>query len=251
LLFGLLGLGLAALMLAACEAGFWLGRRSATGAHPRALENAMSWQAAVLGLAALLIGFTFAMAVTRFDRRREVLVAEANAIAMTYHRTELIDADVGEVVRRLLRHYVDVRIELFDQSTDPKRAAVLEQASTEIQSQIWARLSRVARDDPHSITAGLVLQAANEMFERGAERRAGREIPVPPTVFLVVILVSAIAVASIGFPLGLSSARMSFGMLVIPLLVAGVIMLVLDIATPSLGVVRVPDLPMLRLRDLM
>jgi hypothetical protein len=246
-----MGLGLAALMLVACEAGFWLGRRSATSAHPKALENAMSWQAAVLGLAALLIGFTFAMAVTRFDRRREVLVGEANAIAMTFHRSELLDADVGDVIRRLLRHYVDLRVELFDGSTDPKRAAVLEQASTEVQSQIWERLVRVARDDPHSITVGLTLQAANEMFERAAERRAGREIPVPPTVFLVVILVSAIAVASIGYPLGLGSARMSFGMLVIPLLVAGVIMLVLDIASPSVGVVRVPDFPMLRLRELL
>jgi hypothetical protein len=249
LVFGLLGLGLAALMLVACEGGFWLGRWSASRAHPKALDNAMSWEGAVLGLAALLIGFTFAMAVTRFDNRKQVLVAEANAIETTFHRTELLDDDVGEPVRVLIRRYVDVRIAVFDVSTDPQHAAALERESAKIQEQIWARLVRAGRADPHSITTGLVLQSATDMFERAAERRSGREIPVPPTVFLVVILVSAFAVASIGYPLGLTSARMSFGMLVIPLLVAGVIMLVVDIAHPSLGVVQVPDLPMLRLRD--
>jgi hypothetical protein len=87
------------------------------------------------------------------------------------------------------------------------------------------------------------------MFDRAGERRAMRDMPIPPTVFVLVALVSAIAVASIGFALGLEGARMSFGMVVIPLLVAGVIMLVVDIANPSSGIIRVADLPMLTLRQ--
>lgn len=249
LTFGLLGLGLAALMLVAGEAGFWVGRRTAARSHPKAIDNAMNWQAAVLGLAALLIGFTFAMAVTRFDSRKQVLVAEANAISTLYDRTHLLDPEVGEALQPLIRRYVDLRIALFDVSVDRKSAAALERSSADLQNQIWARLAPVARADPRSVVTGLAIQAANEMFDRASERRATREMPVPPTVFLVVILVSAIAVASIGYTLGLGGARMSFGMLVIPLLVAAVIMLVLDIAHPSLGVVNVPDLPMLRVRE--
>lgn len=248
LIFGAVALALAALMLLACEAGFWVGRRTASRAHPKAFDNAMNWQGAVLGLAALLIGFTFAMAVTRFDARKQVLIAEANAVGTTYERTRLLDEDVGNAVRQLIRRDIDLRIALFD-AVDPKRMGELERATVELQHQIWSRLAAVGRADPHSITAGLVLQAASEMSERAAERRAMREIPVPSTVFLVVILVSAFAVASIGYTLGLAGARMSFGMLVIPLLVAGVIMLVIDIAYPSLGVVRIPDLPMLNLRQ--
>jgi hypothetical protein len=249
LIFGTLGIGLAALLLVAGEAGFRVGRRSAAHAHSTAVENAMSWEGAVLGLAALLIGFTFAMAVTRFDSRKQVLIAEANSIETAYHRTQLLDPDVGEAVRSRIREYIELRIALFEVSVDSERAEALERSSAEMQERIWAPLVAVGRGDPHSITAGLVLQAATEMFERGAERRATREMPVPPTVFVVVILVAAVAVASIGYTLGLRGARMTFGMVVIPLLVAGVIMLVIDIAHPSLGIVRVTDMPMLRLRQ--
>jgi len=249
LIFGLLTLGLAALMLLACEGGFQAGRRTARRGHPKAFDNAMNWQGAVLGLAALLIGFTFAMAVTRFDARKHVLISEASAVEATYDRTQLLDDSVGDTVRSLIRRYIDVRIALYDVSVDSRRTASLERSSADLQAQIWARLVAVGRADPRSTTSPLVLQAATEMFERAAERTATREIPVPPTVFIVVVLVSAFAVASIGYTLGLSGARMTFGMFVIPLLVAGVIMLVIDIAHPSLGIVRVPDLPMLRLRE--
>jgi hypothetical protein len=249
LVFGLLGLGLAALLLLACEGGFQAGRRTAAREHPKAFDNAMNWQGAVLGLAGLLIGFTFAMAVTRFDSRRHVLIAEASAVETFDYRTQLLDESVRTELRSLIRRYVDLRIALYDVSVDARRAEVLERSSAELQTQIWARVVAVARADPRSITAALVVQSATEMFERAAERRATREIPVPPTVFIVVILASAIAIASIGYTLGLGGTRMTFGMFVIPLLVAGVIMLVIDIAHPSLGIVRIPDLPMLHLRE--
>jgi hypothetical protein len=249
LLFGGLALGLAALLLGSCEAGFWVGRRAAARSHPKAFDNAMNWQGAVLGLAALLIGFTFSMAVTRFDARKEVLIAEATAVGTAYNRTFLLDAEAGGAVRQLIRRYVDLRIALYDVAADSVRADVFERAGADLRAQIWSRLAAAGRAEPRSVVAGLALQSATDVFERADERRFAREMPVPPTVFIVVILVSAIAIASIGYTLGLAGARMSFGMLVIPLLVAGVIMLVIDIAHPSLGVVRIPDLPMLRLRD--
>jgi hypothetical protein len=251
LIFGAIALGLAAFLLIACEAGFWVGARAGARAIPKAFDNAMNWQAAVLGLAALLIGFTFAMAVSRFDTRKQVLIAEANAIENAYHRTYLLDDDTGDTVRELMRRYVDMRIVLFDASVNRKRAESLERAGAELQAEIWLRLVEVGRANPQSEMMSLVLQATTDMFERGAERRDNREMPVPPTVFLIVVLVSAIAVASIGYTLGLAGARMSFGMLVIPLLVAGVIMLVVDIAHPSLGIIRVPDTPMLHLRRIL
>jgi hypothetical protein len=55
--------------------------------------------------------------------------------------------------------------------------------------------------------------------------------------------------ASIGYACGFDRRRMSFGMFVLPLLVTGVIMLVFDLAHPSLGIVRVPDVAMIRLRQ--
>jgi hypothetical protein len=114
-LFGGLALGLAALLLGAAEVGFWVGRRAAPHSHPKAFDTAMAWQGAVLGLAALLIGFTFAMAANRFDSVNQHpdrflfgtdLVGPENAAA--YYSVydlyaplwDLLTEEAGEKVRR-------------------------------------------------------------------------------------------------------------------------------------------------------
>ena len=45
---------------------------------------------AVLGLLALLMGFTFSLAVDRFDARRVLVLQEANAIGTAYLRAQLL-----------------------------------------------------------------------------------------------------------------------------------------------------------------
>lgn len=249
LIFGGLALGLAAVLLMSSELGFRLGMRTATRGVPKALDHAFNWQIGVLGLAALLIGFTFAMAVARFDARKQVLVQEANAIGTAYLRTQLLEDGVGGDVRALMRRYLDSRIALYDAVAQGRRVDQVERDGKQLQAQIWSRIAAVGRADPHAITTGLLLASTNEMIDRADERAAMRETPVPPTVFVVVILAAAIAMASTGYACGLGNKRLPFGMIVMPLLVVGVVMLVFDIAHPSLGVVRVPDVSLLHLKQ--
>src|SRR5215470_5113273 len=62
-------------------------------------------QAATLTLLALIIGFSFSMAVSRYDQRKALEEAEANAIATEYLRADLLPGDSGSHVRVLLRQY--------------------------------------------------------------------------------------------------------------------------------------------------
>lgn len=73
-------------LVAATEAGRVLGVRAAgRGGH-----DVSTLEAATLGLLALMIGFTFAMALERFDARRAAVVNEANAIGTTALRARLL-----------------------------------------------------------------------------------------------------------------------------------------------------------------
>ena len=67
-----------AIILGAAELGRRLGVRSG-----RSGDNVSTLEGAILGLLALMIGFTFAMALARFDSRRDALLNEANAIGTT------------------------------------------------------------------------------------------------------------------------------------------------------------------------
>jgi hypothetical protein len=249
MIFGLFVFGLFAGLVAACQVGFWIGRRTASSQDPVTISHTVSWQGAVLALAGLLIGFTFAMAMARYETRREIILAEANAIGTTYLRTRLLEGAAGEELRTLVGRYVDARIAVFDAGTDWARVEERERTSAGLEQQIWSRVEAAGRADPRSVMAGLLVQSTNEMFDLAGTRRAARGNPVPPTVFVVLILVAAVGMASIGYTCGLAGKRLSFGMIVMPLLVAGVIVLVFDIGNPRRGIVRVSDQTMIRLRQ--
>src|SRR5262245_53246974 len=102
-LFGLLVLG--------GELGFRAGRRARTarGEHPRARIGEM--QGALLTIFAVLLGFTFAMALWRFDVRKRVVVDEANAIGTAVLRSRFLPESARGDVTDWFRRYVEVRLE--------------------------------------------------------------------------------------------------------------------------------------------
>src|SRR5262245_50764070 len=65
---------------------------------------------AELGLLAFLLAFTFGIAASRFDTRRDVLLDEAKAIGTAYLRAAMLPEPHRTEVRRLLRAYADERI---------------------------------------------------------------------------------------------------------------------------------------------
>ena len=68
---------------------------------------------ASLTLLGLLIGFSFAMAVSRYDERKNFEVAEAKAIGTEYLRADLLPAGDAAHVRALLRQYISQRIDFY------------------------------------------------------------------------------------------------------------------------------------------
>ncbi len=66
--------------------------------------------AATLTLLGLIIGFSFSMAVSRYDQRKNYEEAEANAIGTEYVRADLLPQADGATVRALLKSYLDQRV---------------------------------------------------------------------------------------------------------------------------------------------
>jgi hypothetical protein len=60
----------------------------------------------VLGLLALMIGFSFAIALSRFEARRDAVLNEANAIGTTARRARLLPAPYDSEALKSLRQYV-------------------------------------------------------------------------------------------------------------------------------------------------
>ncbi len=240
--------GLFVVLPGACQLGFRIGRRASRHKDESERSHAVAWQASLLALSALLIGFTFSMAQARYDRRKEIVYGEANAIGTAYLRTHLLDQPRGEELRALLRRYVDARLAFAEAGGARERVEEQLRQSSALGDQIWARVAAAGRAD-HSPTTALLVQSTNEMLDAGELHLTALENPLPVTVFLVLVLVTGVAMTAVGYECGLEAKMHALGMLVAPVLLAVVIGLVFDLAHPRIGIIRVQDPILTRLKQ--
>jgi hypothetical protein len=228
---------LAALLIAS-EIGHHFGSRAGGEANISTLEAAM------LGLLALMIGFTFAMALTRFDERRAALLDEANSIGTAALRARLLPAPHGADSLKLLRDYVQIRLELTSHvpTAAEMHAAIVR--SNEIQEALWSDVKLVMAKDNAVAPTALYIQALNEMFDNQEKRLTALRNRVPNTVILVLYGISVVVVGFSGYSSGAAERRWRLPVYIMGLLIAAVVLLIQDLDRPDAGIISVSQQPM-------
>lgn len=239
----LLGLVFFCLLLLAREAGHLARQRI----HPRRGDKddddtfAMT---SVLSLFALLIGFSFSIALHKYDTRRELVVNEANALGTTWLRTDLLDSPHREAVQAVLRRYIAQRID-YAASRDSDAEVAAFARSAQLQNELWAAvMAAVApfRDTPR---ASLLVTTTNESIDLAATRQAERQAHIPGRVLRMLFLFALISAAMVGYERGVQRRATTLLFVLITLAVT----LVLDLDRPGTGLLTVPQQPMLDLQQ--
>lgn len=227
-------------ILGAGELGHLFGRRAGTKGH----GNVAVMESAVLGLLALMIGFTFAMALTRFEARREMVLAEANAIGTTALRARLLPAPHSRESLDLLRDYVKIRLEITRRIPSPEELRTAIARSNQIQEQLWQQARAVAAKDNAMVPTGLFIQSLNEMIDNQETRIAAATNRVPNIVLFALYGIAAVSGSFTGYGSGLARERSRLPRYVMGILVASVILLIQDLDRPGGGFIRVSQMPM-------
>jgi hypothetical protein len=223
-------------------------RASATGKRETGSDGQETLVvSAVLGLLALLMGFTFALAVDRFETRRELVVEEANAIGATYLRAQLLDEPHRDRVSAILVRYVDNRIALA--KAPPGRASELLTTNDQLLTDLWAATSAAFEDIKALPFSNALLETTNRMIDLDSTRKAARLAHVPGEVFVVLIVYLIVACGVLGFVLTGIRGRVTAAVLLV--LQTMSMMLIVDIDRPTLGGILESQAPMEALRDSM
>ncbi len=228
-----------ALFAAASEIGHGLGLKSGREANIATLE------AAVLGLLALMMSFTFAMAVTRFDERRNAMLQEANAIGTAALRARLLPAPLNAESLDLLKDYTAVRVQLAQsqERLAPLGAAVAR--SNELQERLWRVVRAAAAKDNAMVPTGLYIQALNDVVDSQERRLTAFRHRVPRVVIFALYGIAAVGIGFAGYASGLERSRWRLPVYLVNILVASVILLIQDIDRPDSGSVRVSADPLI------
>ena len=155
----------------ALEVGFRLGKRRQARSDEPEKTHVSVLHGATLGLLALLLGFTFAMAVSRYETRKALMVDQANAIGTAALRARLLPAPHAERAYALLRGYTDSRLQYNAAGMDDAAIVAAEARASGLENQLWDIARTVITDDPKSQPASLFTQALNEVFDLREKRR--------------------------------------------------------------------------------
>lgn len=220
---------------AAVEAGYRLGRHRRQSADHEAEAPVGAIVAATLGLLAFVLAFTFSMAASRFDNRRQVVLDEANAIGTTYLRAGMLAEPQRTEVRRLLRAYVEERIRGIDDGEIDK---VL-MASNEYHKRLWAEAEAAAKVDRSPIVS-LFVGSLNEMIDLHAKRiQAGLRSRIPLVIWLALAFVTIVSMLAMGFQMGLAGKPRTPAAFALMLTFSAVILLIADLDRPGEGLLEV------------
>ena len=192
--------------------------------------------AAALTLLGLIIGFSFSMAVNRYDQRKNYEEAEANAIGTEYVRADLLPAADAARLRTLLVKYLDQRV-LFYTTRDMQRLAQIDATAAQLQAELWSAVKGPAAAQPTFIV-GLVVSGMNDVLNSQGYTQAAWWNRIPIAAWSLMVAIAICCNLLIGYGARDTKAQHILH-IALPLLVSISFFLIADIDSPHSGLIRV------------
>jgi hypothetical protein len=205
-----------------------LGRYASEGQNAR--EDFRTMLAACLTLLGLIVGFSFSMAVSRYDLRQSAESGEAEAIGTEYARADLLPPSEAETTRQLLRSYLTERL-LFFGVRDKDGFRQIDERTTRLQQQMWAAV-RTPAVQPNQFTA-LAVSGMNDVLSSQSNTQAAWWNRIPAAAWALMGLIAIMSNLMLGVSARHLEGRSAF--FVLPLVMAIAFFLIADIDSPAGG----------------
>jgi hypothetical protein len=193
-------------------------------------------QTATLSLLALIIGFTFSMAIDRHDQRKVLEESEANAIGTEFLRADLLPPKASIATKDLLIQYVDQRI-LFYYSQNPEKVQEIRSKTDQLQAALWNEVHPIARSQPSAAMA-LVASGMNDVLNSQGYVQAAWWNRIPYAAWSLMAAIAICANLLVGF--GARNFKKNTGLFMIfPFVISVSFFLIADIDSPRGGVIRI------------
>jgi len=234
----------AVVLLLAFEAGLRLGKIIQQRWPDKYEAGVGTKVGAALTILALLLAFVINFSISVFNERRQLVVSEANAIGTAYLRAGYLSEPYKSESRRLLRDYLNLRLEVID----PAKAQAAIARSEGIQDTLWKSAEELARDAPLP-TVSLYILSLNEIINLHTERiNAEMDFRVPLTIMLGLLGISVMTMMLIGINDGYHERNNRFALIVLVVILSLIFLLFVALDRSNVGLIRVPVNPLIDLQ---
>jgi hypothetical protein len=219
--------------------------------HPKDYETSVDLgiiQTATLTLLGLIIGFSFSMAIDRYDQRKVLEEAEANAIGTEYLRADLLPSKTAIKTKELLGQYLEQRI-LFYSKQESEKAQEIRQKTNALQLALWNEILPEARKQASPIIT-LVASGMNDVINSEGYTQASWWNRIPQPAWSLLMAIAVCANLLVGY--GARNFKKNIGLfLIFPFVVSVSFFLIADIDSPRGGVIRIQPRNLLALQELL
>ena len=240
-----IALAIMAALVAAATIGYrghlWLLHRSGE-TEPESHDHLLS---AVLGLLALLLGFTFSLALNRYEARRDLVVQEANAIGTAWLRAQLLEPPNKAAMSGLLRSYLDARLAWSEVDVAPEASG----QTAALQQKLWTVTGQALRSEPNPQLSRGLMDAVNQSFDLASARTAARSAHVPDRVLTVLLLYAVLSAAMLGYTSAAKGRPQRIATISVLVLLTLALVMILDIDRPRNGAIQVSQQPLEELKQ--
>jgi len=189
---------------------------------------------ATLTLLGLIIGFTFSMAVSRYDQRMNFEEQEANAIGTEYIRVDALPPADAAKIRSLLKEYLDNRIQYYV-ARDQDSLVKINAATLQLQNLLWTAVIAPAKTQPTPLTA-LAVSGMNDVLNAQGYAQAAWWNRIPAAAWILLVTISVFCNLLIGYGVRLKSELL---FLILPVVLSVSLFLIAYIDSPRRGVIHI------------
>jgi hypothetical protein len=239
-----LTLGMLACMALAILLGSAAGRNRAERTSPEGKAQISALQASLLGLMALLLGFSLSLALGRYDSRSTAVVTEANAIGTAWLRTDLLSEPGRSAVRSALAEYVAIRAQTGSVTLAEVTTLAEKREEAEVAfARVWEIASGIVRAEPNPATVAMT-NALNDMIDAFGTRDAELDRHVPEPVLYLLFLTLIFLGWMLGFAPRVAGERPPLTVVALIVLIVLLMLVIIDLDRPRRGIIEVDQTQM-------
>jgi len=222
--------------------GFTLGRRFRDKMSEGDTPPIGSVIGALFALLAFMLALTFSSASNRYDTRKQLLLNEVNAIGTAFLRANFLENEDTQDSQKLLKYYVQRRMNVIN---DSDSLNVLMVDSVRIHKELWDIVLKYPKGHVGGALTAFYAAALNDMFDLHNSRVVvGVSYHVHPSIWAVLLSISALSMAALGFQFAYSGGRRVWLCMLLATTFSLVLFLIEDLDRPDQGTVRVNQEPM-------
>ncbi len=235
------------LMFAGFEAGFRMGIKSPAVRDAKRRNVVANFQVGLISLLGLMIAFTFAMAVGRFNDGRALMAEETDALETAYFRCDLLPDSTRMKLHNVLREYIDIRLLFYQPRLDESKVSAVNRQTREIQNELWSYAPDITKELP-DYQAVVVLESLNKLVNASNKRYIAMENHVPELILFLLFLISVLTNVAIGYSCGIATDRHIFFTILFSFFVCSILVVIMDLDRPRRGFILVSQESLIELR---